>query len=87
MEDWGVMKKPRRIDRNHYDFARVLEIVADQTDYQDETEEIDRHELLRLLEESAQAYSILRDDAREMWRALEQAGEIVKDKRLLSLLW
>ena len=81
------LKKPRRIDRNHYDFVRVLEIVAEQPDYQDESEEIDRNELLRLLEESARAYSSLRDDARGVWRALEQAGEIVKDKRLMRLLW
>lgn len=80
-------KRQRRIDRNHYDFVRVLEIVAEQTDYESEFDEIDRHELLRLLEESAQAYSMLRDDAREMWRALEQAGEIVKDKKLEGLLW
>lgn len=80
-------KRLRRIDRNHYDFQRVLEIVAEQTDYESEFPVLDTHELLRLLEESAQAYSILRDDAREMWRALEQAGEITKDKRLEGLLW
>ena len=82
-----MTKRQRRIDRNHYDYARVLEIVEEQTDYDSEFPEIDRHELLRLLEESAQAYSMLRYDAREMWRALESAGEIVKDKKLMGLLW
>ena len=81
------MKRQRRIDRNHYDYARILEIVEEQTDYESDFPAMDRHELLRLLEESARAYSMLRDDAREMWRALETAGEITKDKKLMSLLW
>ena len=80
------MKKPKRIDRNNYDPERVLEIVREQyADHDSDVPVLGHDELLRLLEESAQAYFILRQEARDLVSAIDDAHELL-DTVLMRLL-
>lgn len=75
-----------RIDRNNYDPERVLEIVRDQTDHDKQSPIIGSYELLRLLEESAHAYALLRDDTRLLYNKLADAWEYGSDRTFLRRL-
>ena len=58
-----------------------MEIVQDQTD-PDGGVVLDSSELLRLLEESAHAYMMLQEDARNLYSTIDEAGEILRDRTL-----
>ena len=74
------MSKPKRLDRDRWDARRVLRMLEDHTnpDFKDESPLIPPDEMLRLLEESCHAYLRLRDEARTLWNAIDDANEVAK---------
>jgi hypothetical protein len=70
------MSKRKQIDRNNYRPMDVLRIVETECDPTRLGPVMARHELLRLLEESARAYMILRAEARDLFYAIEEAAEM-----------